>query len=400
MLHRLVSGSFVAIAIAFASSATAQPPTQDPSSPPPAPQATSALDANRIWAKLLADVPRHPKAKHTWEAVRAAVASNPKYAGRKPKLADRTTVGQVPLGENPVTKLWEFYDLRSAWDGTRHPRNLPLPEHRPDGTIEIGDDTGIILVLVPGGSFDLGAQKSSETEPGFDPRAFPAESPVVRVELDPFLIARHEITQGQWARLARGMDVEKWPSVGKIGDVFGGKKVTAAHPVDRVDWNSCNSVLTQNGLVLPTEAQWEYACRAGTSTPWWPGDQPEDLAGKENVRDKTGDASFRIPGLSFSFEDGHFYSAPVGSFTANAFGLHDVHGNVREWCLDEKATHADPVQPGTGQLLPGVKSGRHYHRGGSFFCDLPLTRSTYRNYNVPTFTADWLGVRPARLLHE
>ncbi len=398
VIHPLVAG-FV-VAVAFAGVAPTQTPTQNPPKASPASQPKATPDPNRIWAKLLADLPRHPKARHTIEAVRAAVASNPKYAGFTPKLTDRTTVGLVPLGENPVTKLWEFYDLRSAWDGTRDPRDIPLPEHRPDGTIEIGDDTGIVLVLLPGGAFSMGAQESSETDPGFDPRAFPAEAPVVRVELTPFLIARHEITQGQWARLARGMNVAKWPSVGKVGAVIGGKRVTAANPVDRVDWTSCNNVLTQNGFVLPTEAQWEYACRAGTSTPWWPGDSPEDLAGKENVRDKTGNASIRSPGPSFAFDDGHFYSSPVGCFAANAFGLHDVHGNVREWCLDEKASNSDLKKAGTGQLLPRVRSDHHFHRGGSFFCDLPLTRSSYRNYNVPTFTADWLGARPARLIPE
>lgn len=390
------STSLAAIVFVIAGAAAARGSTQDPPRSSPEPPPRAAADPNTLWARLIADHAHHPRARHSWKDVRAALASNPKYAATKLKLEERAMVGLVPIGENPVTQLWEFYDLRSAWDGQRHPRNIVIPEHARDGTIQVGAETGIVLVLLPGGSFHMGAQDSEEGAPGFDPLTHPAESPVVRVTLAPFLIARHEVTQAQWARLAAGTDVEEWPSVGKVGTLVRGKTVMPSNPVDRVDWTSCNTVLHTAGLTLPTEAQWEYACRAGTTTPWWPGARPEDLEGKENVLDVTGHASFAIPARTFSFDDGYVYSAPVGSFLANAFGLHDVHGNVREWCLDEKATYADPIQPGTGELLPAKKVGRHHHRGGSFFTDLPLTRSPYRNYNVPSFRADWLGVRAAR----
>ena len=71
---------------------------------------------------------------------------------------------------------------------------------------------------------------------------------------------------------------------------------------------------------------------------------------------------------------------------------------MREWCIDQKARYTDPVKPGTGELLPEAKSDNHYHRGGSYCSDLPLTRSPYRNWQKPMGKADWLGRRAVRLL--
>lgn len=349
------------------------------------------------WAKQLAALPReHPKSAHRWADVRASVAGSKHYRSCRIDLSPQAVAGLVPIGVNPVTGLWEFYDLRSAWDGAHHLGDLEIPAHAPDGTITVGADTGVVLVLLPGGKFLRGAQADDDSAAGFDARAFPSESPVVEVELAPFLLARHELTRAQWARLVLGTDVEPWPGHIKTGAVVAGKAVTVTNPVERVDWSSCQLVLSRNGFVLPTEAQWEYACRAGTTTPWWSGEDPESLAGKENVRDATGDRVIKIPGPSFGFDDGYAFTSPVGSFAANAFGLHDMHGNVREWCLDQQARNGDRVKPKTGELLPKVETDNHYHRGGSFFADLPLTRASYRNWNKPTFTADWLGVRASR----
>jgi Sulfatase-modifying factor enzyme 1/Galactose oxidase, central domain len=106
----------------------------------------------------------------------------------------------VPLGANPVTGYHEFYHLRSAWDGHSDPRQLPIPTHRDDGSIEVTGSTGIVVVLLPGGAFQLGATRDP-AGPDCDPQCRQLETPPREVTLDPFLLARHEITRGQWERL-------------------------------------------------------------------------------------------------------------------------------------------------------------------------------------------------------
>ncbi|HET9361531.1 MAG TPA: hypothetical protein VFO58_17385, partial [Vicinamibacterales bacterium] len=89
----------------------------------------------------------------------------------------------MPIGENPVTHLWEFYEMRSSWDGVQDPRTILIPQHRGDGSIEVMGDTGIVFVLLPGGTFLLGAQRQNAVRPHFDPDARRDDPPVHEVTL-------------------------------------------------------------------------------------------------------------------------------------------------------------------------------------------------------------------------
>src|SRR5262249_8937168 len=147
----------------------------------------------------------HPNARHTWAEARAAIAkadgevASRLYAGKAIELRDEDVTGLVPIGMNPVTKLWEFYELRSAWDAKSDPREIPIPEHDGEGRIEATAATGIVFVLLPGGTFTMGAQRGDG--PNHDPQARSDESPVHEVTLLPFFLARHELTRAQWQRL-------------------------------------------------------------------------------------------------------------------------------------------------------------------------------------------------------
>lgn len=294
-------------------------------------------------------------------------------------------LGLVPLGANPKTGLYEFYHLRSAWDGDEDPADIAIPAHRADGSIEVGPKTGIVFVLLPGG--DIGLPAGSKAYGKKDEQARD-------VELQPFLIARHEMTKAQWTRLWCGAPELRRPSRYAVGAPAGlGRRVEATNPVDQVSWHMCGEQLSAHGLALPTEAQWEYACRAGTTTPW-------AVAKSALVRfANLGDAAVKRAGAPYEVEpwdDGFVIHAPVGSFAANGFGLYDTVGNVWEWCRDEMGAYGSE-RAGDG-LRPSTGADNRIVRGGSYSVTAVRARSAIRGGNAPEVRVGGLGCRAARLL--
>jgi formylglycine-generating enzyme required for sulfatase activity len=362
------------------------------------------------WARAIGDLSRsHPNARHSWDAVRNAlrqadgVVASTAYAGLDLPLAGEHVVGLVPIACNPRTRLWEFYDLRSAWDGVRDPATLPIPSHDEAGNVAIGDDTGIVFVLLPGGRFRMGAQDDDPGAPNYDEHLvaragrLAAElcGPVHEVSLAPFFLARHELTKGQWQRLWRGDDALLDSSEMKVGELAHGRPITLAHPVQQVDWRSCTELLAAHGLVLPTEAQWEYACRAGTEGAW-----SVDI-GRFVEFANVADAAGKRAGMRWNFDpwdDGHIVTAPVGSYRPNPLGLHDMYGNVWEWCQDPYGDYSAPVAAGDGHRLYGNGSGDRILRGGGFADPSAIGTSYHRRHPVWTFRTEFVGLRAARRL--
>ncbi len=306
-------------------------------------------------------------------------------------------LGLVPIGMNPVTRLWEFYHLASARppEPGHDPRDLPMPVHRADGTVDSRTTPGIVFVLVPGGEFDMGSSSAIDTsltaiEEKIAAAAELTERPRRRVALDPFFLSRHEVTQGQWFQLTNG----ETPSHYRIGNIYLGNPgldgvqrefisevADYRLPVEGMSWSDCFDVMHSHGLDLPTEAQWEYACRAGTTTLWHAGDSPADMAGYCNTKDKTAERFYPRWGVSrVDFEDGYSGPAPVGSFAPNAWGMHDMHGNYWEWCRDVRAAYTVDPRPGDGLREPQDPSRQVVRRGGSSGDDLRLSRCASRAF--------------------
>jgi len=201
------------------------------------------------------------------------------------------------------------------------------------------------------------------------------------------------MTQGQWLRF-----VGKNPSFYPPGEGVDERLRSLRHPVEGVSWYEAERQLKRLGFVLPTEAQWERAARAGTTTPWSFGSDERESERTSNVADAYG-KKYGPKGLTYEdWSDGHATHAPVGSFLPNAFGLHDVHGNVWEWCRDHFApTYAVPVAPGDGERQLQGPLGRSA-RGGAFDFTAGQTRSANR-YDVPPERANYnIGLRPVRRL--
>ena len=176
----------------------------------------------------------------------------------------------------------------------------------------------MVLVLIPGGAFHMGAQH--EGERNVDPLAEEMnESPVHRVELAPWFLAKFEKTQAQWARVTGAN-----PSVHNAVSQFVVDDAAPRHPVESVDWWSACSVLHKLGLVLPTESQWEYAARAGSSTPWPHGATIKALLSPPaaNLADAASAAAIGAQGWSPTpgLDDGFVMHAPVGSFGTERLG--------------------------------------------------------------------------------
>jgi len=213
------------------------------------------------------------------------------------------------------------------------------------------------------------------------------------VTLDPFFISKFEMTQGQWLRVTG-----KNPSHYVPGSHPGGKAVTLANPVEQVTWGACVEVLRKLDLVLPTEAQWEYACRAGTETVYATGNTVSSLAGFANIADE-GSRPYYPATWTFQkgFRDGYGAHAPVGSFKPNAFGIHDMHGNVEELCRDGFCLYTLQVRDKTG-LRTSDGSRGHMARGGSHNRSGFFVRCAWR-HRLP-IASSWfeVGLRPVRLL--
>ncbi len=234
----------------------------------------------------------------------------------------------------------------------------------------INEVSGIELVQIPGGSFLMGSAPDDE-------QGFSDERPQHEVTLKPFYLARTPVTNAQYGRyLAAHPDAPKPEYWGN--DQFNQPEQS----VVGVSWEEAMAYCEWAGLVLPTEAQWEYACRGGTTTQYWSGDEVSDLA-RVGWYDENSDERLHA----------------VGEKEANPFGLYDMHGNVWEWCRDGWVDNYK-TKPRTGDGLrhePVAVGGRVF-RGGAWDNSAHFARSAYRFRFRPGYRIVFLGFRPVQVI--
>jgi formylglycine-generating enzyme len=240
--------------------------------------------------------------------------------------------------------------------------------------VKLPGDVLMKFSFCPPGSFMMGSPKSEAY------RSDAEDQVQVRISKG-FWMAQTEVTQGQWKAMMgkkRGVEADDFP-------------------VEFVSWEDAQAFITKLNqsvpltsgweYALPTEAQWEYACRAGTETVFSFGDVPNG----------------KLANFNGGYPDGTFTMGPylgktcaVANYAPNAWGIHDMHGNVWEWCADWLA---DKLPGGTDPVGPASGAYRVY-RGGSYYHNASSCRAANRSSNVPGIRNDFLGFRVAAVPAE
>ena len=228
------------------------------------------------------------------------------------------------------------------------------------------NSSGIEMLLIPGGTFTMGCSASNSFG------CISSESPNHQVTLSKaFYLGKTEVTQAQWQA-----------KMGSNPNYFSGN---ANNPVERVSWNDIAGFNTATGLRLPSEAEWEYACRGGTTTAF------HSMPGYPNG---TNDDNLLGNIAWFNANDG-YNTHPVTGKAANAFGMYDMSGNVYEWCNDWYGSMYYSTSPSTDPAGPSTGTSR-VMRGGPWGDRSLVCRSSCRNFETPSFRFNYVGFRAAR----
>jgi formylglycine-generating enzyme required for sulfatase activity len=323
--------------------------------PPSTGKSSSATaGSRRIDAPVTEPVPQSPLSVQPGYKVERLA-----QPAQSPKLA-------VPMFEFDVVTLGfeksGLFGLGALQSKTRSRR--ATAEYRRE---DLGSGVSLDLVMIPGGTFQMGSPAGQ----GYD-----SEKPQHEVSVKPFLMGRYPVTQAQWRAVAA------FPKVAKDLDPDPSNFKSSNRPVEKVDWDAavefCQRLSKHTNRVyrLPSEAEWEYACRAGTTTAFHFGETlTSDLA------------NYNATYAYGSGPKGQYrkQTTNIGSFPANGFGLHDMHGNVLEWCQDHwRDNYVGVPDESVGRLL----------RGGSW-CYRPIHCRSARCDMMSDNCGDFTGFRVA-----
>ncbi len=298
----------------------------------------------------------------------------------------------------------------------------PPAELKPYTETIAGTDLKFDMVAIPGGTFTMGS-------PAGEAKRNPDEGPTFTARIGPFWMGKCEVTWDEFDEYAFSKDIKRkqrgnvdvagQPATETAADAvtrstkpyadmtfgYGSRGNPAICMTHHAAMEYCRWLSAKTGKVyrLPTEAEWEYAARAGTTTPYSFGDSPDEL----------GEHAWYVENAEGP--------RPVGKKKPNPWGLHDIHGNVAEWCVDlyqpnAYATFARMEQPARGPVvLPTPKEYSYVARGGSWDDDPEKLRSAARNSSNPEWSvqdpqrpqsiwwhtdARWVGFRVVRPLDE
>ena len=258
-----------------------------------------------------------------------------------------------------------------APERTTTPRTTTLPERKQelkDFVEDLGNGITLTMVQIPGGTFMMGSLEG-EAERDKD------ESPQHQVKVPGFFMGKYEITQAQYQAI-----------MGKKPSKFKGEK----RPVEQVSWDDavefCKKLSQKRGKTyrLPSEAEWEYACRAGTKTPFYFG---------ETITTDLVNYNGNFPYGSAPKGEYRQQTTDVGKFLPNSFGLYDMHGNVLEWCQDVYNDNYQGAPINGSAWLTGKDNNKKLLRGGSWLNSAKNCRSADRDWIARTLSYAFVGFR-------
>lgn len=318
------------------------------------------------------------------------------YTNRLRALIDS---GLYPFSPAIQASLRTFQTRRELTDQEVEEISKPLLEaaevayqekQRQNFVEALGNEMTLEMVFIPGGTFMMGQTEGEKQqliqkvgEEGYQEYCA-TELPQHKVTVPPFFMGKFAVTQEQWKVVAAlpkiNRDLNPDPAHFK-GD---------RRPVEKVSWHDaiefCDRLSQKTGRQyrLPSEAEWEYACRAGTTTPFYCGETiSTDLA------NYNGNYTYGS-GVKGVYRD---QTTDVGSFPPNAFGLYDMHGNVWEWCLDHWHENYQGAPIDGSAWMIGGNSDRRLLRGGSWGTFPWHCRSACRFHDLPDDRSDYIGFR-------
>jgi formylglycine-generating enzyme required for sulfatase activity len=327
----------------------------------------------------------HRGGRSPWEERRLAMRT--KYAGRPedPEAIPETQAAVEPVAfvepktvpQRPVRKVdcpgWPFDEAAA--------QRLQAESGEPSLQVDLPGGSTLEMVLIPAGQFVLGSAVGPSDE-----------YPPTRVQIEkPFYMGRFEITNAQYSAFDPQHDSAYISMPNKDHGNRGYPVNQPDQPVVRITWQQamefCRRLSAETGrrFTLPTEAQWEWACRAGSDRPFWYGDLNTDFSRFANLADLALDKFARGDSPPWQpkdrrFDDRAMVTVPVGRYQPNAWGLCDMHGNVAEWT--RTAYRPYPYDAGDGRDAPSA-AGDKVARGGSWYDRPERARSAFRLHYEP-----------------
>ena len=344
--------------------------------------------ADQLWTRVLVASPGDREAIRAFQRIAVKRLTEPVQVKAEASKASEPVVsrGVEAIQENTIS------DSRIRFEVVRvnaQGKIIDRQNHQAEQSlVTLGKDVDLGMLSIPAGEFWMGAKDQEEG-------AFDEERPRHLVTVKAFWMGKYPVTQKQWKAIARlkKVNIDLKPDCSKFkGDDL---------PVEQVSWYEavefCDRLSRQTGqeYTLPTEAQWEYACRANTETPFHFGETiTTELANYRGTDWEYDGTTYSGKYAQGSYGDYRQKTTPVSQFDyANAFGLYDMHGNTLEWCLDHWHENYEGAPTDSSPWLTENDNDYRLLRGGSWFSFPVLCRSSYRYRHEPDVQLNYVGFR-------